>query len=370
MPPLINPTTLPIAPRDNDAEARAKCQATGGVWDSKNKICIPKEKPIETEKPIGTSPEKELELFGTPEEQATKKQAEQVATEFNVLRDETGRLSGFTKGGQTFLGLSPGEVRGLAELEAGRQELEVGGAAESALAKQAEKLQRQGLDLSAQVGQDPINQLRAQFSAQSVNYVAAIATGAPDIIPNLITGATTGATGAFVLGQLGPQAATPEEVITVPTAAVILGVANAVKGFYSDFVSDVRKQKGELVETPIRTLTETKSIMNDITSAQNANPAEAIENLEAFNSQLQLLDDEFDRLKDLTDDDLNKFLGVNGINQLQEFEVYYTPNGERDRQIRDFQLALANPDPSVIRVGGDTLRQLKSRIEKELKKNE
>lgn len=34
------------------------------------------------------------------------------------------------------------------------------------------------------------------------------------------TGAGVGATGALVAGQLGPQAATPEEVVTVPTAAI------------------------------------------------------------------------------------------------------------------------------------------------------
>jgi len=108
--------------------------------------------------------------------------------------------------------------------------------------------------------------------------------------------------------------------------------------------------------------------MSQIISAQNGNPANARANRDAFNSQLQLIDNEFDRLKDLTDDDLNKFLGEDGIDQLQEFEVYYAPNGEREQQIREMQEALINPDPSKIRLGTDEIDEFKKRIERELEK--
>lgn len=333
---------------NQDEDLAAACVRSGGIWNPDTQTCIREEEP-------------QPEVPAEPQTGDARGQS--------VLRDsQTGRLSGVNIGDRTFLGLSPEEVRGITEREAQSRELVVGGAAEAAQAGSRERLAREGLDLSAQVGGDPVQNVQSQFSAQEVDYVAALASGVPGILPDLITGATTGATGAFVLGQLGPQAATPEEVITVPTAAIITGVANAVRGFYSEFVSDITKQKGEIIETPIRTLTETKSIMNDIISAQNANPAESSSNLEAFNGQLQLLDDEFDRLKDLTDDNLNQFLGVNGINQLQEFEVYYVQDGERDRQIREMQLALANPNPSIVRVGGDTLDKLKKRIDDELKR--
>jgi uncharacterized protein YcfJ len=40
-------------------------------------------------------------------------------------------------------------------------------------------------------------------------------------LQNRIIGAIEGATIAFIIGQLGPQAGLPEEIITVPAAAVI-----------------------------------------------------------------------------------------------------------------------------------------------------
>lgn len=354
-------------------ETQQKCLARGGVWDEATRTCkIDKGEPgkarttqqIAADMGISLEELKERQDAFSAEVEAKKKDPRQQ----DVFRDEgTGELTGFQRNGTTFLGASPQTVRQEAEGQAEKKELVAGGSAEAAQRGVTERA-RQGLDLSAQVGQDPMQQLESEFSAQGVSYVAAIASGVPGIFSDVIAGATTGAGAALVAGQLGPQVATPEEIVTVPTAALIGGIGNAVRGFYSDFVASVKRQKTATIETPIRTLTETKSIMNDIISGQNANPAEAAANLEAFNSQLQLLDDEYDRLKSLTDDDLNMFLGVNGINQMQEYEVYYVPNGERDRQIREFQLALANPDPSNVRVGGDTLKQLNKRIDREVKK--
>ena len=171
----------------------------------------------------------------------------------------------------------------------------------------------------------------------------------------------------MVAGQLGPQAATPEEVVTVPAAAIIGGVIGAVKGYYTDVVSDIKGQKGRLIETPIRTLSESKSVLSDIINAQNANPENARENLEAFNQINQLLDDEFDRLKGLTDDDLNKYLGVDGINQMQEYEVYMY-SGEKYRLIEEMQIAQANPDPARVRPDAISIKQINKKIEDELNK--
>lgn len=44
---------------------------------------------------------------------------------------------------------------------------------------------------------------------------------------NLLEGAAYGAALAFVVGQLGPQVATPEEIITVPVGAVLGAIVGA-----------------------------------------------------------------------------------------------------------------------------------------------
>lgn len=325
------------------------CEAKGGRWEidpgtGKGRCILPKTSVAEEVRPGAfrtTRDGKEGVI-----ENGVFFEDDPGAEKFGVLRhSETGRLSGFTRGERTLTGLSPKEVRTLAEKEAGLQELTIGGQAEQVLTARQKQLQETGLDLSAMVGQDPASQLQQQFTAQTVDWIASLASGVPDLGSDFAVG--FGSTVALSRGR------------TLGIAPTVVGLLNAAQGFFRDFVSDVTRQKGELIETPIRTLTETKSIMNDIISAQNANPAESTLNLEAFNQQLQLIDNEFLRLQDLTSDDINMFLGVNGINQLQEYEVYYTEGGERDRQMREMQLALANPDPANIRVGGSTLKQLK-----------
>ena len=187
----------------------------------------------------GTSPERELELFGTPEQQEEAIRKEREPT-LGVLKNaETGRLTGVTRGDRTILGISPREVTRLATKESELQELPIGGQAEGVISAQQQKLQKTGLNLSAQIGQDPLQQIQTQFSANNVDYLGAIMSTTPGIIPDALAYAGTFAGTALVAGQLGPQAATPEEVITVPAAAIVGAIIGGVKGFFRDFVGDL-----------------------------------------------------------------------------------------------------------------------------------
>lgn len=305
-------------------------------------------------------------------EKKTEEKEETRGGALGTFKDvDTGRLSGVQIGGKSFLGLSPEEVVDITTKESLRQELPIGGQAEAVLEKQRQALQSQGVGLATSVGATPsadiLAQLEAGITAGQVSYLDALKSAAPGLIPDALAGAGTGIGLALVAGQAGPQIAAPEEIVTVPTAAIVLGVGNALRGFYSDFVSDIARQKSELIETPIRSLSETKPTMNDIINSQNANPENAVANKEAFDTQDAFLKLEYERLKDLTDDSLNAFLGDTGINQLQEYEVFYQLNGEYDRLIFDMQLALSNPDPSRIRPTAITIDDIRKRIEKELK---
>lgn len=351
-----NQTNISGQQSKSNAQLRKECVASGGEWDEASARCImPNEpsilppKPDPIQEPVTSEPKPELSV---------------------IKSGEDGRLSGFTRDGKTFLGLKPSEVRQEIEAEAGKRDLEVGGQGEAVLERQRQELQNEGAGLATSVGATPsddiMQQLQSQITAGEVNYVGALASAVPGIIPDLLSGAVAGGGAVFGIGAATTAAtggaAAPVAAGTVVGAAVVVGVVNAIKGVYTDFVSDVARQKRELIETPIRSLSETKPTMAEIINAQNSNPENAVSNKEQFDNQLAFVDLEYERLKDLADDGINVFLGDTGINQIQEYEVFYIPNGERDRLIEDMTLALANPDPARIRPTSLTIDEIKKRI--------
>jgi len=351
-PPPVDPNDVFKKQKEaGESSQKSDCEARGGRWDEATQTCK-----------FGTSAEKEKELFGTPEQQAIKAEKERAAAGFEVIKDaETGRLSGFQRGDQTLLGLPPGEVRALAEKEAGLQELQIGGQAEQVLSNRQQ--QEAGLRAASGVSQTPLDPLSAVEEIR-LSYGSAVLSALPGIIPDALAFGGSFATAALVAGQLGPQAALPEEIVTVPSAAIIGGVIGGVKGFYQDFMSDLARQRSQAVEAPIRTLTETKPILTGIINSQNTNPEDRDKHRQQFDIQMQLIQDDYDNLKDLTDSDLTKLLGVNGINQMKEYKVFYS--GEAQQLEFDFADALANPDPTKIRATSEDIEAMKRRIEKEL----
>ena len=337
---------------------KEECNNRGGAWfwsEEKN-ACVQ-----------GTSPKKELELFGTPQEQEANLQKEKEQASFGVLKDETGRLSGFTRGDQTLLGLPPSEVRALAEKEAGLQELEVGGQAETVLSNREQ--QQEGLRAAAGIEQTPLNPLAAAENIE-LNYVSAALSALPGILPDVFQGAFygagIGATAGGIAGAVGGPAGVAAGAAGGATYWAIRGaVLGGVKGFYQDFIGNLEQQRSEAIEAPIRTLTETKPLLSDIINAQNTNPEDRQKHIQQFNIQTQLIQDDYDNLKDLTDSSLTALLGENGINQLKEFKVYYS--GEAQQLEFEFADALANPDPSKIRATSEDIEKMKTIISNKLK---
>lgn len=377
---LINPLLNKVASSEafkpkGKSEAQLACEAKKGTWDPETLTCTPNKFALG-----GTGPENE-----TPEQFKLRAQAEEQAAtktggQFGVIKDEdTGRLSGFQRGRNTFLGIPPREVAELTTREAGLQELPIQGQAEGVLERRRQELQSTGTDLAVggvnTVSEQRLAELKDSIEVRGVSYVNAALQALPDIIPDAIIGASTLAsafgTAALVAGQLGPQVALPEEVVTVPAAAalgVIVGsVSGALVGFFRSFVADVKRQTREQIEAPIRTLTETKGTLQGLISAQDADPQNAIEHKRLFDEQLSLIDIDYDRLKELTDSKLDKFLGDEGLSQLKEMKVFFA--GERQQFIDEMNIALANPDPARIKVDSVTLAEIKKAIQKEFEKN-
>ena len=183
------------------SDPKAECEARGWIWDEATKSCNnPDVKPLPktptTNKTLETKPGITSKNVSPEEYEAYRQSLGFGATDksqFGTLKDvETGRLSGFEQGGKTYLGVSPEEAKGAVETEAQKQELQIGGQAEQVLTQRQQELQSQGLDLSAQVGQDPLTELQNQFTAQEVSYVGALASAVPGVIPDLATGFATG----------------------------------------------------------------------------------------------------------------------------------------------------------------------------------
>jgi len=339
--PTPIPTSLPLT-QDPQKDKKAECEARGPewFWDESTQTC--KKKPAE--------PVKEPE----PKVSTDLKFPEDDLSKFGPLRDAvTGRLSGFQQGGELYMGLSPEEVRAAVEAEANKQELVVGGQAESILEARRAELATKGREFAGQIGdrpsQEDLGLIQAGMNQRSVNYLDALASAAPGIIGDFATGFA----GTAILTKGGTKGIAPTAV----------GVGNAVIGVFNDFVADVSRQKRDIIETPIRTLTETKGTIAAIISMQNGNPANSQSNLDAFNVQRTIIDQEYEFLKQLNDEDLNKFLGENAINQMKEYEVYYLPNGERWQFDQEMADALANPDPAKMRIPFDMQEVLKGKVE-------
>jgi len=353
---MANPLNLPApvtpaevfateskTPADPNAEAKARCKENGGRWDEEKQTCI------------------------IPEEVARQRSIDKAAgkdtSNFGPLRDSTtGRLSGFEVGGKTYLGLGPEEVRAQVEAEANKQELVVGGQAETVLGNREQ--QQAGLEAAAGVSQTPLDPTSATEQI-NLNYVNAALSAIPGILPDLVSGAFYGAGVGAGVGAIGGAVGGPGGSAAGATAgasvwAIRGAVLGAVKGFYSGFISDLESQRGAAVEAPIRTLTETKPLLSDIINAQNANPEDRDKHKEQWNIQKQLILDDYDNLKELTDSSVSSFLGENGINQLKEFEVYYA--GEAQQLEFEFADALANPDPTKIRATSKDIEAMRLRI--------
>ncbi len=346
-----HPLVGPAEPTD-----KQRCEQGGGFWDEATQTC-------ETADQNAIRLEKE------------RKASIDTSGQFRVIKSgDTGRLSGFeTASGRTLLGLPPSEVRALAEKEAGLQELEIGGQAEQVLSNREEE--RKGLTAAATVGEAPggisqIEQIDLDFGQAAISGLRGIAS---DVLGGATTGALAGAgIGALVGGAAGGPAGAVAGARVGATRggkvlALIGGIGKGVKGYFDDFISNLEKQREEAVEAPIRTITETKSTLQTIISAQHTNPGDRITHQKDFANQMQAIDDDFDNLKELSDSFITDFLGADTIAQMKEFNTWYLVGGERDQFIGDFQIALANPDPSQIKVGKDEIEAMKKSIEKELR---
>jgi len=269
-----------------------------------------------------------------PEEKKT-----QVLREGTGVIDETGKLvSGAPSGvilpdGRMLLGVNPADVEKISKAEEAKTALPEGAVEASDVAAKKEQI-RKGIILSEQVGDIDVN----QPIATSPDVSQAVGAGLTAIAPEAARFAAAGAG----IGLLGGPAAP----VTVPAGAAIGATAGAIGGFLSGFISNLRGQLGGELTAKGQSVTKAERNLRALITDTNQNPANAINNLAAFNQQLALVETEYGDLKLETSRSLNKWLSKDGTEQLQRYELFYSSGGSRDFLIREMQVALLNPNPS------------------------
>ena len=155
----------------------------------------------------------------------------------------------------------------------------------------------------------------------------------------------------FGAGAAGAVAGAGAGLITAGTLSIPL----AVIGFITGAVASMRSQLAGEISAAGTTQSKVETNLKALITDTNSNPQNAATNLELFNYQLSLLDQQHAKLKLETQRDLNKYLSKDGKKELYKFELFNTRGGPREFLINKMQVALVNPNPNSIDV---TLEEL------------
>ena len=252
-----------------------------------------------------------------------------------VIRDaETGELTGVTTpSGKRLFGLSPKDVKGLADIYASRMNVPAGTIDSEKVQEQRMKQQVafENQQLAGQVGTslpqvpEEVQQDQGGFTLGGVNLGQAVGEGA------IKSG--VGAAGGAIVGSV------------VPGVGNVAGLAaGAIGGFVTGVVSSIKRQLNENVSTKGQTISRAQTNLKALITDTRRNPQNAASNLEMFNYQLAIIEQEHSALKRETQRDLNKFLAADGNAELKKYELFYLPGGQRDFYTQQMATAILNPN--------------------------
>jgi hypothetical protein len=299
---------------------REKCEEQGGTWDEKTQSCILVQQETTTPPPQVT------------EEQKSKDQ---------LFKAESGRPSGATVGGRTFLGLSPGEVEKLLSQE----EAKKGGPATRAF---EENVTLQNQQIEAQAQQERIQQVIQQLglsdsqvqAVQSglveapIEWQQALTAGGVNIIPSAIKGAGAG----LVAGAVGGTALTPGIGTAIGAGAGLLA------GLTSGILSNIKQQQKGQINKEVDVLTNAKTNMARLSTLASKDPGNAPMYVEIYNQQLAQVYRAQAKIKLETQGNLNSFM-EDGTDILSNFELFLQPGGQADLYRRQLEMALVGGTP-------------------------
>ena len=274
-----------------------KCEDKGGFWDADRGVCIlvkkeDKAPPIEVPKVVP----------GTPE----------------TFRSKEGRLSGIDIDGKTFLGLSPDEVREIAQRDLLKKAQPEGTAPVGTAAAQvrgAEEARR----LVGQVEPSPTEPTPGLVPGVDLGEAAIV--GIREAIPRALTLAGGAAVAGAAAGlATGGVASVP---LAIGAAAVTF-----VGSITASILSNVKSQRTDDTTAQQRVLDEGKQTLQDWTTQAAADPSNRGFYISQFNLQKQMIQDAHVQM--ITDTNADRLKFETSVPNLAEFNSFYSVGGELD----------------------------------------
>jgi len=272
---------------------------------------------------------KEEEIIEIPAPEPITKPAPVPATTPEVFRSsETGRISGVTIGGKTYMGLSPDEVRQMTEAERLKRETPEGALEVS----QAASL-RKGEILGEQIGQFTPEQLAQISGAEKTDITnkQAVLSGVAAAIPTALQYGGAGAAAGLIKGG------------GTPLLMIAGGVGGTALGFYKGYQANLRSQAGGQISASSIVLRDNRRIMQRIVSNTWTSRGDLNDSVVVFNQAKANIFAEYSKLIKETDSNLNLALSQDGTTVLQQYEDFLAPNGMLDYWENEFRIALRSP---------------------------
>jgi len=247
----------------------------------------------------------------------------------------TGKPSGIEMpSGETYLGLKPEEVAFIQE-RAGLQNLPI-------ISEEARKLKKV-TPLAEQVGAIPP---AGEVTPDVLSYEQAAKSALGLTAAGVVGGAATGAAAGLLGGPAAP--------VTVPVASAIGAIIGGLSTFIGGFRGNLKTQRKDMLSGESANVRKQEQNMLKLIMDVNRG-GDPVRNLGFFNDQLALINENHERLKLETSDDLSRWLGEDGHTQLERYEVFYSSGGMRDILTAQMQDAILNPDPNKVLISLETI---------------
>ena len=327
------------------SKKRRECKARGGIWDESTQTCL--NVPIDQQlKDFSLDP---TFLQPRPEKQESPKEPEVDIKTPEYFTDKKGNITGITlSDGKTFLGLTPKEVKMMAQRDM-EDKIPIEGLQPAGTAKRKITQQREAERLAGQIGQTG----QLPISPTGLDVGESVTAGLINAIPRALGYGVTGG----IAGAIGGSAVAPG--IGTAGGAVIGAVGGFITGITSSMLSNFKSQRTDTTTAQQRVLDEGKQNLNDWATLAATDPANRAVYVSRFNQQLALIDQAYRQMKLDTSRDIAKF--ETALPNLAEFETFYSQQGEKDFLISKMKLSLGvQQDPEYIY----QMAELKERMNK------
>ena len=324
MPPILNPTALPLAENVDTRSARQiECEdVKGGKWDFENKTCILPETEIPADDPA-------LKNQSFPTDEPVVSDPVPTVPE-TFVDSETGEPSGVVIDGETFLGVNASDIQKIVAADT-REKAKLAGTAPVGTARLAQEEITRKLVLARNVGQIDF-ELASQLEEQGINVRELLSAGGQNVDLKI------------------PALAIASGFSTAPATAGISvagGFAVAGGSIINDFQKGVRRnikdQREDLVTLKTKELKQRQRAMNNYIQAANMNPATADDFVAAYNIEKSLIRRDYNTLVKKGNEDL-EFWGSDATRQIADYDVFFD-SVEPSLDIRMTQ-AVLKPEPS------------------------